>query len=88
MEWYLGKNYTMPAYCHSLLDDTVTVPTCIIIVHVYISILLVDNDTMLDDRNNLMLLSLSMLNFDSVLQYTLIFTQMKLWYKHQGLNSM
>ena len=28
----------MPAYCYSLLDDTVIVPTCIIIMQVYTSI--------------------------------------------------
>ena len=53
MEWYLDKNYTMPAYCYSLLDDTVIVPTCVIIMHVYTYILLVDNDIMLDSSNNL-----------------------------------
>ena len=38
----------MPAYCY-----TVIVPSCVIIMHVYTSILLVDNDIMLDGSNNL-----------------------------------
>ena len=53
MEWYLGKNYTMPAYCYSLLTDTAIIPTGIIIMHVYTSILFVDNNIMLDGSNNL-----------------------------------
>ena len=53
MEWYLGKNYTMPAYCYSLLADTVVIPTGIIMMHAYNSILIEDNDIMLDDSNNL-----------------------------------
>ena len=51
MEWYVGKNYTMPAYCYSLLTDTVIVPTCVIIMHEYTYILLVDNDSILDGSN-------------------------------------
>ena len=39
MEWYLGKNYTMSAYCYSLLADTVIIPTGIIMMHAYNSIL-------------------------------------------------
>ena len=53
MERYSGKNYTMPAYCYSLLTDTEIVSIGIIIRHVYTSILTVDNNTFLDGGNNL-----------------------------------
>ena len=55
LERYLWKNYTMPACCYSLLTDITIVPTDSIIIHVhlYTSILFVDNYTMLDGRNNL-----------------------------------
>ena len=53
MEWYLGKNYTMPADYYNLLADTVNIPTGIIIMHAYNSMLNVDNYIMLDGSNNL-----------------------------------
>ena len=53
MEWYLGRNYTMPAYCYILLTDTVIIPTGIVVMHAYNSILFVDNDIMFDGGNNL-----------------------------------
>ena len=43
----------MPAYCYSLPADTVIIPTGIIMMHAYNSILNVDNDIMLDGSNNL-----------------------------------
>ena len=46
----------MPDYCYSLLDDIVNIPTGIIIIHAYNSILNVDNDIMLYGSNNFMLL--------------------------------
>ena len=43
----------MPAYCYCLLADTVIIPTGIIMMHAYNSILNVDNDIMFDGGNNL-----------------------------------
>ena len=43
----------MPAYCYSLLTDTVIISTGIIMMHAYNSILFVDNNIMFDGSNNL-----------------------------------
>ena len=53
MEWYLGKNCTMPAYCYNLLIDTAIMLTGTVIMHDGIFITLVDNDTMLAGSYNL-----------------------------------
>ena len=53
MEWYLGKNYTMPAYCYNVLIDTAIVPTGIVGMHAGTFTALVDNDSMLAGNYNL-----------------------------------
>ena len=53
MEWFLGKNYTMPAYYYNLLIDIDIVLTGTVIIHADTFTTLVDNDNMLARSYNL-----------------------------------